>query len=510
MRLGIDFGTTRTRVAACLKGNYPLVTFEGEDGASRDWFPSLIAVSGERALFGLQAEAVQYDPEWEILRSFKRRLGAARPDVPWRIGSLELSAVEWVTRFFAALRKELFQSSLQIGAREPLEVMIGSPAHTNSNQRFLVLEAFRRAGFHVIGMLNEPSAAGMDYAHRYRRADLSRRREHVLVYDLGGGTFDAAVVCMAEERHDVVASHAIAQLGGDDFDARLLALALEEAGIAAQSLAIPAARLLTLCREAKEALNPNSRKVVVDFGQVDATLGAVLIPATRFYDACAPLIERTLEVTKMASAEALGAGEGDVPGLGAIYLAGGACELPALSRALRDHFGKRVRRSPYPSSATAVGLAIAADQDSASVLADRFSRHFGVWREAEGGSRVTFDPVFGKETPLPGLGQPPMVVRRQYHPAHNVGRFRFLECSELGRGGEPAGDILAWEEVLFPFAIGLTQARLRNTPVQRDTSVGDHLVEEVYRCDATGIVEVTISDKTTGSSRTFRIREAAA
>ncbi len=505
MRLGIDFGTTRTRVAACLKGNYPLVSFEGEDGTSHDWFPSLIAVRGEQGRFGPDAEAVQYEPDWELLRSFKRRLGTARADAPWQIGGLELPVVEWMTRFFTALRKHLTDSSLQITAREPLEVMIGSPAHTNSNQRFIVLEAFRRAGFHVIGMLNEPSAAGIEYAHRYRRADLSKKREHVLVYDLGGGTFDAAVVCMAGDRHDVVASHGIAQLGGDDFDATLLALALEDAGLTAQSLS--AARLLTLCREAKEALNPNSRKVVVDFGQLDPALGPVLIPATRFYDACGPLIARTLQATKAVSTDAFGAADADIPSLAAIYLVGGACELPALSRALRDQFGKRVRRSPYPSSATAVGLAVAADQGSASIISDRFSRHFGVWREADEGGRVTFDPVFGKETPLPGLDQPPIVVRREYHPAHNIGRFRFLECSELGGEGEPAGDVLTWQEVLFPFAPGLTHARLRSTPIQRDPTVATHVVEEIYQCDAAGIVEVTISDQTTGRTRTFRIRE---
>jgi hypothetical protein len=195
--------------------------------------------------------------------------------------------------------------------------------------------------------------------------------------------------------------------------------------------------------------------------------------------------------------------------LGVVYLVGGSCELPALARALRDHFGKRVRRSPYPSSATAIGLAIAADRESGYVLSDRFSRHFGVWREAEAGQRIAFDPVFGKETPLPSIGQPPLVVRRRYHPVHNIGRFRFLECSALRLGGEPAGDILAWEEVVFPFAPALAHTRrLRDVPVERDASVLTHTVEEVYRCDSAGVVEVTISDLTGGASRTFRIREA--
>jgi molecular chaperone DnaK (HSP70) len=507
MRLGVDFGTTRTRVAACLSGNYPLITFAGEDGASRDWYPSLIAAQGERVVFGLHAEAIQYHPEWDLLRSFKRLLGASRPDAIWRVGGLERPALEWVTRFLSALRRDLLQrSSLEIGSRERLEVMVGSPAHTNSNQRFLTLEAFRRAGFDVIGMLNEPAAAGIEYAHRYRSADLSRRREHVAVYDLGGGTFDASVVRMTGNRHDVVASQGVAQLGGDDFDAALLALALDDPALRDQPPKAPESRLLTLCREAKEGLNPNSRKVVVDFGQLDPALAPVLVAVPQFYAACSPLIERTLEATGAALQEALGASEGDIDGLGVVYLVGGSCELPVLARALRDHFGKRVRRSPYPSSATAVGLAIAADRGSEYVLSDRFSRHFGVWREAEHGQRVAFDPVFGKETPLPAIGEPPLVVRRRYHPAHNIGRFRFLECTALGQEGEPTGDILAWEEVVFPFAAKLESSRLRETPVQRDPAVFNHTVEETYRCDSAGVVEVTIADLTSGASRTFRIR----
>jgi molecular chaperone DnaK (HSP70) len=96
--------------------------------------------------------------------------------------------------------------------------------HPNSNQRFLTLEAFRRAGFQVRGLLNEPSAAGIEYAHHAHRAGLSARRELVVVYDLGGGTFDASIISMAARRHEVVRSAGMAQLGGDDVDHLLLDL----------------------------------------------------------------------------------------------------------------------------------------------------------------------------------------------------------------------------------------------------------------------------------------------
>jgi molecular chaperone DnaK (HSP70) len=510
MRLGIDFGTTRTRVAAAIRGNYPLITFQAGREDALDWYPSLMATCGDRIAFGLRAQAVQYDPEWSLFRSFKRLLDDSHQDATWTVGSVELPMIEWLTRFLVALRLDLVhRSSLEIGSRDRLEVMLGIPAHANSNQRFLTLEAFRRAGFDVMGMLNEPSAAGIEYAHRYRRVDLSRRREHVAVYDLGGGTFDAAVICMAENRHDVVASEGISRLGGDDFDAALLELALADTKIESRVPAGPPARLLTLCREAKEAITPNSRKIVVDFGQVDPSLGEVMVPVTEFYKRCEPLILQTLQATEAAMAAALGRADSEASGLGVVYLVGGSCELPVLARVLRDRFGKRVRRSPYPSGATAIGLAIAADHESGYVLSDRFHRHFGVWREGEGGQRIVFDPIFTKETRLPRPGEPALVVGRRYRPAHNIGRFRYLECSVLREQGEPAGDILAWQEILFPYTPDLVTHRdLASVRIQRDPAVASHDVEEVYRCDAAGVVEVTIADQTTGHARTFRVREA--
>ena len=104
------------------------------------------------------------------------------------------------------------------------------PANAHSTQRFVTLDAFRNAGFEVRGMINKPSAAGLEYAHRHEET-ISSRREHVVIYDLGGGTFDAALVLIAGGKHDVVATSGVARLGGDDFDTALLDLALETGGV---------------------------------------------------------------------------------------------------------------------------------------------------------------------------------------------------------------------------------------------------------------------------------------
>jgi molecular chaperone DnaK (HSP70) len=196
----------------------------------------------------------------------------------------------------------------------------------------------------------------------------------------------------------------------------------------------------------------------------------------------------------------------DLSSLACVYLVGGSCELPVLARALRERFGKRVRRSPYPSAATAIGLAIASDQEAGYQLQDRFHRHFGVWRESEAGTRVVFDPIFSKGTLLPATGKS-LTVTRRYQPAHNVGHFRFLECSHLDESQEPRGDIVAWDQVFFPFDPQLADSELKEVAVRNWSGAQGAMIEEQYRCDARGMIEVVISNEATGMVRSFAIRQ---
>ncbi|HLK22737.1 MAG TPA: Hsp70 family protein, partial [Bryobacteraceae bacterium] len=151
MRLGIDFGTTRTVVAAVDRGNYPILPFEDPDGAKVDWFPSLVAVRAGQRLYGWQAWACQQYSNWTIVRSLKRVLQDAGPNTILQLGDQQVPVLQVLNEMAAAVRAALPQ--------ERLEVVLGVPANANSNQRFLTVEAFRAAGCDVIGLLNEPSAA---------------------------------------------------------------------------------------------------------------------------------------------------------------------------------------------------------------------------------------------------------------------------------------------------------------------------------------------------------------
>jgi hypothetical protein len=169
-------------------------------------------------------------------------------------------------------------------------------------------------------------------------------------------------------------------------------------------------------------------------------------------------------------------------------------------------FGKRVRRSAYTRSATAIGLAIQADAQAGYRLREKFSRYFGVWREADGGRTVAFDPLFAKSTPLPEPGAAPLVSSRRYYPAHNIGHFRYLECAHLANGGRPGGDITLWDDVRFPFDPALrSDETLSSASVQHVDPSSVHEVEETYSCDSSGAVVVTITSLGDGYSRQYRL-----
>jgi hypothetical protein len=129
-----------------------------------------------------------------------------------------------------------------------------------------------------------------------------------------------------------------------------------------------------------------------------------------------------------------------------------------------------------------------------------------VWREADEGRAVVFDPLFSKGTQLPAPGEPALVESRQYMPVHNIGHFRYLECSHLTDDGRPAGDITVWDDIRFPFDPALRASPdLSHVPIAHlDQGLGRQ-AEESYSCDAGGTVKVTIANLSEGYSRSYRL-----
>lgn len=521
MKLGIDFGTTRTVVACVDRGNYPVVTFTDAAGDAQDWFPSVVAERDGELRFGFEALATAGDPSFTAVRSFKRLLAdaSAGPGTTITIGSTTLAIDALVTRFLAALRDALVhRSNLELDEAKASELrsVVAVPANSSGAQRFVTLDAFRRAGFAPIAMLNEPSAAGFEYTHRHRDT-LTSKRDHVVVYDLGGGTFDASLVRMRGKKHEVIGTAGVNQLGGDDFDEVLLGLVLRTLGIARESLDARALeRLVDHCRDAKERLNPSSKKISIDVESAlaeaapDGCAAMAVVTVADFYAACLPLVTRSIEAMVPVMARLDGTAEADVDGnsgiddIAGIYVVGGASELPIVARALRERFGRRVHRSPYPSAAIAIGLAIACDEAAGFELTDRYARTFGVFREARAGAGITFDPIFTSETALPARDGAPTISRRDYRAAHNVGHFRFFECSAISDDGRPRGDMMVSGDIFFPFDPALAAGDdLADVAVER-TARGPR-IEEEYSLDDSGLVAIRIRNLDAGFERVYRL-----
>ena len=502
MRVGIDFGTTHTVVAAVDRGNYPVVSFEGADA-----WPSLIAANAAGELrFGAEAAAVRHDPAWSVLRSFKRLLNDAGPQTEVTLAGRDYRLADLLTGFLAQLKTDLQRhSNATLAPGEAVEAAISVPANASSAQRLLTLDAYVAAGFHVVALLNEPSAASLEYAHRYR-STITAKREYVLIYDLGGGTFDASLLKITGHANEVVVSEGIQRLGGDDFDEAIVELVQAGANLPALDAA-QRDLLAEECAARKEAVGPQTRRFLVDLSPVDRP--PFSCPIDDVYSVCAPLVDQTMELlNRVLHDPARGRADVDWSEVAGIYVVGGAGGFPLVSRMLRGAFGeKRVKRSPHPFAATAIGLAVFLDKESGFALSERFSRNFGVFREAEAGAGVVFDPIVCKDVSLPAEGQSPLVVKRRYRAAHNIGHFRFVECSRLVNG-RPDGDVTPYDPVLFPFDPALyDRDDLGRQPVGRWTDGPD--VEERYVIAPSGAVEVTLTTRPAGFERTFRLERCA-
>jgi molecular chaperone DnaK (HSP70) len=483
MRLGIDFGTTRTVVSAAVDGRYPVAMFD-DGGEFREHVPGIAALVGGVLVVGWEAaRALAAGTATHAVRSIKRVIGAMAPDAEVLPG---YSALDLATAFLRGLRVAL-ETTSNLELAGTLEAMVAVPANAASRQRWLTLEAFRRAGFAPIGLINEPTAAAVEHAHLHLDLEGKKKspKRYVVVYDLGGGTFDTSAVSLEGRRFDLISSEGLARLGGDDFDE----LVLEVAGIPAT------ADTLERAREAKETLRPTTRKLLLHIGDREVT-----VDVPELYARAQPLIDQTLAQIEVLfeRLRERGIDPDDARELGGVYVVGGGSAFPAVARALRARFGKKLQLAPQPFAATAVGLAIAADDRI--IVREAITRHFGVWREADHGVDKIFDPLLGKDT------SGPFTVTRRYRPTHAVGHLRFLECGALDPRGQPVQDLVPWADVYFPYDPAFAdRANLADISNERRADLRDNEIAETYSYAGDGTISVRIENLSRGYARTYEL-----
>ena len=234
------------------------------------------------------------------------------------------------------------------------------------------------------------------------------------------------------------------------------------------------------------------RNLLVD---LDSTI--LHIPMAEVARACKPLIDRTIETMEPLSSLLNGANS-DIAG---IHLVGGTTSLPIVPRRLRELCGRKVHRSPHPTPATAIGLAVAADAGTLGI-GDRLSRGFGVFRETESGGGIEFDVLTDQTTRLAGT----TIITRKYRYRHNIGVFRFVEFSRTDAIGEPVGDLFPLATVVFPLdeTLQYSSAEFDADQVEGQEINNGHVIEETYTILETGMSITATMGRPTTSTGTGR------
>jgi molecular chaperone DnaK len=507
--LGLDYGTTHTVAVLGDRGHFAVLPHSVPTSAGpvlREVFSSLIALDTQsgRFLYGPDAERLQVQPgqsgRYLLLRSLKRCLRdyhdgqtvtfPGAPDRPVLVRSL-------LTGFAEALLHSIRQSGL-VMEFEPFETVLTWPANANGAQRHITRRAFQDAGFILRQTLSEPAAAAIEYADRiargYRHA-ARRVATQVAVFDLGGGTFDTALVRIAGGHYHVLTSAGIESLGGDDFDAVLVKMITARLQIDPAALPAWQSMLLTFqaCRLKESLSSGGVRRMIFDPTDIGLASPPLPLDGAEYMAALRPLIQPAIAKLRGLFDDPAVRAEGITPDtLGAIYLVGGSSRLPLVADMVREAFPNiAIVASDKPFSSTAMGAAIQGAESV--VLRERLARHFGVIRLAEGGRREVFDLIFPAGMSLPPAGAPPHEVVIEYAPRHNIGHLRYLECADLDATGKPSQGLRPWSELFFPYDPALPLGHpCQALPILPRDDLAYDFIRETYQCDSDGIITVRI------------------
>jgi molecular chaperone DnaK (HSP70) len=481
--VGIDLGTTNSEVAALHDGRV-IVLGQGDARI----LPSCVGLSPDGQLLVGEAarnQALVY-PE-RTVRSIKRRMGSSEPV---RLGESSFSPQEISALILRALRRTAEQ---ELG--EPVRrAVITVPAYFSDSQRQATREAGALADLEVLRILNEPTAASLAYG--YGAADTSGS---VLIYDLGGGTFDVSIVTIEDGVTEVLASHGNNQLGGDDFDRLLvdrLTGEIEQAhGVDLQG-AHPAAhaRLHWAAQQAKHQLSfePYARIREEALLTLDGRPIHVDREITREeYEALIrPLVESTLDSVARALDDA-GKRAAD---LDAVLLVGGVTRTPLVMQVLEERLGRRPREDVHPDLCVALG---------SGVLAARLAGH-SVERVLVDVSPYSFGPshlglLGGEEYPY---CYRPLIRRNTPLPVTRTASY--------------------YTSSPFQDTAEISIYQGEDTDALRNTFVGEFLIEGLeptnepnevlvrMSLDLDGILQVTAIEKHTGKSKQITIEGALA
>ncbi|MFK4026028.1 molecular chaperone DnaK [Stutzerimonas balearica] len=373
--IGIDLGTTNSCVSIMENGNVKVI--ENAEGARTT--PSIIAYTNDgETLVGQSAKRQAVTNPQNTLYAVKRLIGRRFEEdvvqkdikmVPYSIVKAD-NGDAWVEvkgqkmappQISAEVLKKMKKTAEDYLGEAVTEAVITVPAYFNDSQRQATKDAGRIAGLDVKRIINEPTAAALAYG-----MDKAKGDHTVIVYDLGGGTFDVSVIEIAEvdgeHQFEVLATNGDTFLGGEDFDIRLIDYLVDEfkkeSGINLKGDPLAMQRLKEAAEKAKIELS-SSQQTDVNLPYITADASGpkhlnVKISRAKLESLVEDLVERTIEPCRIALKDA----GIDVSKIDDVILVGGQTRMPLVQKQVAEFFGKEPRKDVNPDEAVAMGAAI--------------------------------------------------------------------------------------------------------------------------------------------------------
>lgn len=360
LAIGIDLGTTFSAVAYLDADGRPITVRNAEGDLIT---PSVVFLDKAGIVVGKEAvNAASFEPE-RIARFMKRDMGESVFSKTMRGEQLPPEVLQ-----AAVLRKLRLDAELQLGPIRKAVVTV--PAFFNEPCRKATMDAGRLAGIEVLDIINEPTAAAICYGIQQgflNREGASAQREVVLIYDLGGGTFDVTLMEIAGTKYRALATGGDVYLGGADWDQRLVDYLAEEfqkqCGTDPRQDPASAEALLQRAIETKHALS--AREEISVFVSQDSRRARISVTRAKFEELTADLLDRTLLTIRKVirdaeTALARNEAEKGVTDLNVtrLLLVGGSTRMPAVTRMLQSEMELVPDRSLSPDEAVAHGAAV--------------------------------------------------------------------------------------------------------------------------------------------------------